>query len=267
MSAAPTLHLLADGALLQDGPLARRLAPEGPGRALYEDLGESAARVGPWLLPWPDDLDLSQVPVPSRFGLSQLQVAVPPDALHQHLRGLRHVSTDDGQRFFLRLADTRALAAMAQAWPADLLAALKGPVQAWRGCDREGQWWNWAPGIKGHSRAMRPLTLSEFEAVVAAGEADRLAAELEGLGESDLKPMHDPQQHRLVSQAVAWLAARAPLPWAWRWTIAWQAVRTGGRALDSAAFEQCLAQARTSGDLSQLRTWRPACAEGDGIQA
>jgi hypothetical protein len=267
MSSASTLHLLADGALLQNGPLAQRLDPGGRGRALYEDLGDSAARLGPWLLPWPDDLDLSLVPLPSRYGLSQLQVEVAPDALHQHLRGLRHVSTDDGQRFFLRLADTRALAAMAQAWPADLLAALKGPVQAWRWCDREGQWWNWVPGIRGASRAMRPLTLSEFEALVAAGEADRLAAELEGLGEPDLKPMHDPHQHRLVSRAAAWLTAQAPLPWAWRWTVAWQAVRTGGRALDHPGFEQCLAQARTAGDLSRLRAWRPASAESDGVQA
>ena len=258
MSGARTHHLLVDGALWHDRPPVPGLDLERHGRALYEDLGDAAARVGPWLLPWPADLDLASVPLPTRLGLSQLEVEVSPEALFQHLMRLRQVAMDDGQRFFLRLADTRALAAMAQAWPKDLLAALKGPVLAWRWCDRDGHWVDWVPGLAGCVRPLRALRLSEFEALVSAGEVDRLAAELEGLGEEGLKPVQDPAQHRLVARTVAWLAQREPLPWPWRWSIAWQAVRTDGLALRSADFEQCLAQAWAAGDLALLRAWCPA---------
>ena len=80
MSGARTHHLLVDGALWHDRPPLSGLDLERHGRALYEDLGDAAARVGPWLLPWPADLDQASVPLPTRLGLSQLEVEVSPEA-------------------------------------------------------------------------------------------------------------------------------------------------------------------------------------------
>lgn len=73
------------------------------------------------------------------WALSSLHTEADLDSLTRHLTALCYVHTEDGQRYFLRYADSRCLVAL---WPVlsqTQQAALLGPVRCWSYSDRQGQ--------------------------------------------------------------------------------------------------------------------------------
>lgn len=250
-----TTLLLVDGAMVGGSPSAQALKLAEQGVALYNDLGEPARATGPWLLPYDEWAQLSEQPLPQRLGMSVVSAKVSVDDLLGHLQSLRTVTMDDGQRFYLRLADTRALTAMMRAWPADLLARIKGPIERWQWVGRGMQVTHFAPDVAGVSRPMPRITLAQFEALVQAGEADRLAAELETMNEPGLQPCRDAEQFHHAQQALGWCAARAITTWRLRCAVARLAVLSGGKVLLDAGFDCAAQQAQHTGEFGCIDAW------------
>jgi hypothetical protein len=230
--------------------------------ALYADFGEQAASLGPWLIPADSALRLHELPLPQRHGVSVVNSEVSFEALKEHFVSVRTATMTDGQRFHLRLADTRALTAMMKAWPARLLARIKGPITEWNWIDCLGQPQSFAPEVSGVRGSLPLVTLDQFDAVVQAGRADALAADLEALNEAGLRPCHDAAQFQHVPAAVQWCDDRRIGSWTLRRAIARQAVLSDGGALNDGRFSAAVDEARHLGDCAPVDAWQAAIRRG-----
>lgn len=208
---------------------------------LYADLSPEAAGVAPWLVPEPLSDNLGTLSLPARYGCSQIVSDASLDEVVTHLRQLRHLQTSDRQRFYFRFADTRVLQAREQAWPQPMLARIKGPINRWTWHDRRGVLCAVAPEVAGIRRPLEVLSLAQFQALIDAGAADRMANALQELREPGLHPVQDADQFHHVEAAVAFMGTEPPYGWTVQRAIARQAVLTQGRALEDPAFHALLA--------------------------
>jgi hypothetical protein len=184
------------------------------------------------------------------------------EELKEHFVSVRTLTMPDGQRFHLRFADTRALTAMMKAWPTRLLARIKGPITEWNWVDRWGQPQSFAPEVSGDRGSLPLVTLDQFDAVVQAGRADALAADLEALNEAGMQPSHVAAQFQHVQAAVQWCDERQIESWTVRRAIARQAVLSDGGALNDGRFSAAVDEARHLGDCAPVDAWQAAIRRG-----
>lgn len=237
---------MATSALLIDAAVARDTAAvswldQPTAINLYADMPSEAASVAPWLVPEQTLEALGTLPLPTRYGFSHIASDASLDEVAAHLRQLRHLQTCDGQRFYFRFADTRVLQACEQAWSQPVQARIKGPVTRWTWHDRRGAHRSFAPAVAGIRRPLEALSLAQFQALLDAGAAHRMAHALKELREPELRPVEDADQFDHVEAAVAFMGAEPPYGWPVQRSIARLAVLTGGRVLQDPAFHALLA--------------------------
>jgi hypothetical protein len=248
-----TYHLL-DGSLLGELPWFQNLTQSADAVALYEDLGPEAVSVGPWLVPVTSGR-VGVVGLPQCHGVSTLSTEASAEQLLAHLYSIRQVQTDDGQSFYFRFADTRTLSAASRAWKPKLLAAIKGPVQEWLYTDRYQTPIEFAHGVAQTTAALPQLKLAQFEALINAGQADRIALELQELNEPELQPVTQAQQFRSVEGAVKLMQQHEISRYPVQIEIARKAVLTQGHALDHAEFIALCKKAQLNGHFEAITNW------------
>jgi hypothetical protein len=109
---------------------------------LYDHVADDQARVvGPVLVERgtsSDELaERLQADEARAWAIASLHTQADFDALVRHLAALRYLHTRDGQRYYLRYADSRCLTAL---WPtlmASQQRALLGPIHRWHYSDRQ----------------------------------------------------------------------------------------------------------------------------------
>lgn len=248
-------YYLLDGSLLKDLDWFQNLTQSADAIALYQDLGEEAIGVGPWLVP-ARSADVSAVKLPQSHGISTITTQASLEQLVQHLHQIRQIRTDDGQSFYLRFADTRTLNAITQAWPAKLQAAIKGPVNDWKYVDRYKKPIHFAKDLPQNLAALPLLKLAQFEALVNAGRADRFALELQDFNETNLHPVTDAQQFNNVELAVKFVEKEGIQRYALQIEIARKSVLTQGRALQNTQFVALVKQVQTNGEFIAITDWK-----------
>lgn len=136
-------YWLMDGSALAPSEVAS-LARARQIRWLYDHLEDDQAKfVGPVLVApcvLADEVAAQLQAAEARaWAISTLHAQTDFDILGRHLVALRYLHTQDGQRYYLRYADSRCLTAL---WPvlmASQQRALLGPVQRWVYTDRRMQ--------------------------------------------------------------------------------------------------------------------------------
>lgn len=113
-------------------------------RWLYDHIAdEQSMAAGPLLVapcPWADELAKRwQADEARTWAVSSLHSQADFDALARHLVALRYLHTQDGQRYYLRYADSRCLVALWSVLIASQQSALLGPVLHWGYWDRQLQ--------------------------------------------------------------------------------------------------------------------------------
>ena len=113
-------------------------------RWLYDHVqDEQAASVGPVLVApcvAADQLAaLLQADDARAWAVATLHAQSDFGTLEQHLVAVRYLHTQDGQRYYLRYADSRCLVALWSVLTASQQGALLGPVHGWAYTDRQAQ--------------------------------------------------------------------------------------------------------------------------------
>jgi hypothetical protein len=132
--------LLDASALTPSELLSLRQAPQI--RWLYDHLqDEQAAAVGPVLVSpctYADQLVAQlQADENRAWAVATLHTQADFRTLAQHLAAMRYLHTRDGQRYYLRYADSRCLVALWAVLTSSQQYALLGPVQRWAYTDRQ----------------------------------------------------------------------------------------------------------------------------------
>jgi hypothetical protein len=249
-----TAYHLLDASLLKDLDWFQSITASADAVALYQDLGEEAMGVGPWLVPTQSGA-VGAAALPQAHGISTITTQASLEQLVQHLHQIRQIQTDDGQSFYLRFADTRTLSAVTQAWPAKLQAAIKGPIDEWRYTDRYQARIEFAKDVPQNLKALPQLKLAQFEGLINAGQADRIALELQDFNEADLHPVTDAQQFSHVQAAVKYIEKHGIQRHQIQIELTRQAVLTDGRALQNAHFIALVEQVRTNGEFAAITDW------------
>lgn len=144
MQITPSNHfLLLDGSALAPSEV-QSLTRAQQIRWLYDHVDdEQAMFVGPVLLApcaAADQVaDQLQSDEPRAWAVATLLAETDFDTLARHLVALRYLHTQDGQRYYLRYADSRCLTALWPVLTAPQQRALLGPVQRWAYTDRHMQ--------------------------------------------------------------------------------------------------------------------------------
>lgn len=110
-------------------------------RWLYDDVGdEQAKHVGPVLIspcrsfePFAVQLQADEA---RAWSVARLDTQADLDSLTRHFKALRYLHTQDGQRYFLRYADSRSLTSLWPVLTAPQQRAFLGPVHRWAYTDR-----------------------------------------------------------------------------------------------------------------------------------
>jgi hypothetical protein len=244
------VHLLVDGAVARGTALLSRVREQGA-LALYADLGDMAAEVGPWLLP-DSNLDAAgATELPLRHGVSELRSGAEPKTLAAHLQTIRHIDTADGQRFYARLADARALRALWLVLHASQRHELLGPIDTWEWIDRYGQRQQLQcdPSLGAHAGRV-PLGLDDAQLarLLELSLADQLCAALVELDEPALRPDTMADQFALIEQhALPYLNANGIEHWPLQRAVARQFVLHGAGLAQLPEFMAAVAQARSAG--------------------
>jgi Domain of unknown function (DUF4123) len=250
---------LVDGAMASREAQTQSLLQHIDAIALYADLGEQAASVGPWLLPGDIAINPANVALPARLGISQLHTDVTLEALLSHAKSIRQIRTDDGQSFFLRFADTRVLHAAAVALAPKHLARIKGPVLEWRCWDRAGTPTTFAPGPvntkAAASSAPVVLSLKAFEALIDAGLPDQMLVMLQELTDPRLTDLHAPARFACLEKAAAFVQQHGIESFAFRRAVARHSVLSGATALTNLGFLEVLKESRQTGQVASLEQW------------
>lgn len=129
--------ILFDGAIVPMDRITSIIRDGYPGCCLYEDLGDEARRVSPWLLSLPSPAeDLAVEMSGSRItahGVNRLSAQTSIRTVALHLKRLQAVFADN-KPYYLRYADGRSLADLWEVLNPIQRAILLGPVKAWESC-------------------------------------------------------------------------------------------------------------------------------------
>jgi hypothetical protein len=273
----PTQHcLLLDGALFSAVCDLPRLVKEAQATALYTDLGEDAALVGPLLLSAAhahllpltvaDSISAKRA---QRFGTAELAADVPMVRIAEHLRRIRHLHTADGQQFFLRCADSRGLRCLWDVLLPQQREALLGPILEWR---IRGE--NDAPRVLRRdlhktTRAALPLVLNDealsrftelalpWQLMIAAEEAH-----------ASLVQFADDERLAFTRQAVAWAdRSEHDVGFALQTALVAAFTMTQGFAFRHEGFSTAWSESSRSNDPQPLYRWLGETFAEEGLGA
>lgn len=252
-------YLLLDGAVLHGHALMQR-AQQAGATPLYADLGSDAGTVGPWLWPHASLAEAGSVELPARQGVSELQSHCGPSDLQAHFANIRHIETHDGQRYFLRCADMRALAAMRLTLDDAQWAHLAGPIHHWAFIDRHGQRRAMVDGPPEASRrsvqGLR-LTAKQLATLLDASLPDQLCTAVDELDEPQLTPSANPQQLDRIEAAARLIRREGIEVFALQRAIARQAALRGDEAMEAPSFLSAIHAAKAAGTPQTIDTWSP----------
>lgn len=255
--------VLLDAAIWQDFPRFEALTRTLGAVSLYADLpSENAGRFGPWLLQ-ADAFDASvpgEAPcdLPWRYGVSRLATDTSLASLTVHLESQRSIAMADGDRYYLRYADTRALDALAQVLTCEQMQQLKGPVRHWCYLDRFGRTREFGAGLAAELRRCCPILLSHeqsarlLEHQLAAALAEHLTTGRADAGEVPLPA----EQYTHVEASAAFVLVHGIEPLEVQQHIAAIAVDTGGAVLTDDRFLAKVESLSSSGQWHELTQWR-----------
>jgi len=259
-----TTCLLMDAAIWNAHPRFDDLVRTPQANALYGDLpSPEAARLGPWLLDaeaaeaiLADDEDAPGLPW--RYGVSRLTTEGNLASLVQHLEGQRSLGMADGQRYYLRFADTRALATLERVLTPAQVLQLKGPVTTWRYTDRFGQASEFGAGVPAQAGRQDMLVLADEQAaqLLELQLAGTLADDIEAASGGELAPHLDAEDYRHVEACAAFVLEHGIDPFEVQRHLATVAVKTGGKLLSEPRFLEEVQTLRPSGRWQELMRWR-----------
>lgn len=140
-SAHASEFILFDGAIVPTDRIVSIIHDGYPGCCLYEDLGDEAKQVSPWLLSLSSPAEELAVEMGgSRMrahGVSRLLAPTSMKTLELHLRQLQTLFSGRKQ-YYLRYADGRSLADLWEVLNPIQRAALLGPVEVWEAHPADG---------------------------------------------------------------------------------------------------------------------------------
>ncbi|MBN3808140.1 DUF4123 domain-containing protein [Paraburkholderia sp. Ac-20347] len=254
--------MLLDAAIWQEAPQFDALVRTANAVPLYADLPSSnASRFGPWLLEAEafascfsgDEMN----EMPWRYGVSRLLTDVSLASLAMHLESQRSIEMEEGDRYYLRYADTRALDTLARVLSPDQAQQLKGPVRHWRYMDRFGESREFGTGIPADSRRHPVIVLSGKQSVrlleqqLAAALADELSA---GRGDPAY-PSLSAEQYPHVEAAAVFVLMHGIEPLDVQRHITTAAIETDGAVLTDSRLLAQVKQSRALGQWSELMNW------------
>jgi hypothetical protein len=253
-------YLLLDGAVLRGHTLMESAQQSNAAIPLYSDLGSDACTVGPWLWPEASLAGVGSVELPARQGVSELHSNSGPEELQAHFANIRHIETHDGQRYFFRYADMRALAAMRLTLDDAQWAFLAGPIHHWAFIDRHGEQRVMVDGQpKTTRRSVNGLCLAakQLATLLDAGLPDQLCLAVEELDEPQLTPSTNPHQFDCIEAAAQLIRQEGIEAFALQRAIARQAVLLGNAAIESPSFLDSIHAARKAGNAQAIDAWAP----------
>ncbi len=232
--------------------------------ALYGDLpAPEAARLGPWLL----DADAAEAllaaddtadALPWRYGLSRLTTAGNQSDLVHHLEGQRSLGMADGERYYLRFADTRALVTLERVLKPAQVRQLKGPVTTWTYTDRFGQPCEFGAGVPAHAGRQAILVLDDEQSahLLELQLAGTLADDVLAASGGELAPHLEAEDYRHVEACAAFVLEHGIDPFEVQRHLATVNVQTGGKLLADSDFLAQVQTLRSSGRWQELMRWR-----------
>ncbi len=229
---------------------------------MYTDLGPDASMVGPWL--WPDIqlADVGVIDLPMRHGVSEIHAAIPIDLLFAHLTRIRHLVTHDGQRYFVRYADMRALSSLQIALDDAQWRFLVGPITNWSHLTRDGTRRHIVDGPLPSSHSLNHIELKprQLAVLLDAGLPDLLSRALEELEEPGLCPESDASQYAQLQAAADLVRSIGIESFPIQRSIARQAALHGAQAIQSEDFLRLIEGARWQDTLHLIDAWKPSQA-------
>jgi Domain of unknown function (DUF4123) len=252
-------YFLVDASVLRGHSLLGQVKQDPYSIALYQDLGEEAESIGPWLVP-AQSMRLPVLALPQRHGVSEICTHADMPTVVQHFADIRYLQTDDGQQFYFRYADMRTLQAAERALPGTAIASLKGCITHWHYTNRDNARCEFAADRPGTDQPLPPLRLAQFEALVKAGAADRLALSLQELTEPGLDPVVNAQQFKYTETALRYIEKHAIQHYPLQVEIAKQIVLSQANALQSPKFDSQVARAVKNGDVNLMAPLTPQAA-------
>lgn len=255
--------VLLDAAIWQAAPQFDALTRTANAVPLYADLpSANASQFGPWLL----ETDAFKACVPGdgaceppwRYGISRLVTSASLADLVMHLESQRSIEMEEGDRYYLRYADTRALDTLARVLTLDQVRQLKGPVEHWFYVDRFGEDREFGAGIPADSRRPPVIVLSGgqstglLEQQLVAVIAGELAA-----GNNDPADPHLPAaQYPHIEASAAFVLQHGIEPFEVQRHIATIAIETDGAVFTNARFLAQVELSKASGKWLELMKWR-----------
>ena len=257
--------VLLDGAIWRDSQRFDALMGAANAIPLYADLPSSnASQLGPWLL----DVDAFCACVPGdeasslpwRCGLSRLSTEASRTDVAMHLESQRGIAMAEGDRYYLRYADTRALDGLVRVLTDEQKQQLKGPVARWHYLDRFGREREFGAGLSADPRRHGGIVLSAeqsarlLEQQLTGTLAEYLETGRDGSGQCCLSS----SQYEHVEASVAFVLKHGIEPLEVQRHVAAVAVETDGAVFTDARFLARVDSLCVSERWQELIAWRGA---------
>jgi hypothetical protein len=252
--------VLIDAAIWQSFPKFDAIARAKSATPLYADLpGARASRLGPWVL-LADEFNAcvtgeESCELPWRYGMSRLVTDATLASLTAHLESQRGIAMVEGDRYYLRFADTRAMSALARVLMPEQVQQLKGPVAHWRYRDRFGQESEFGAGMPADERRHAVIVLSDAQSALLLEQqlAGALADALIAFSDDPGLPCRVAERYRHVEASAAFVLAHDIDPFDVQIHVAAIAVKTDGAILRNARFVARVESVRGSGQWGELK--------------
>ncbi|HZZ03403.1 DUF4123 domain-containing protein [Paraburkholderia sp.] len=254
--------VLFDAAILQASAHFEALTHCPGAVSLYGDLSSyDAHRFGPWLIEAHTfDVIVSantSLAVPWRYGVSRLTSGADLSELVAHLESQRTIAMAAGDRYYLRFADTRALATLERLLTCEQKRQLKGPVARWRYLDRFDAEREFGEAVSSEPRRQDMIVLSEAqgERLFELQFAQTLADDVHATSGGELHPHLIAAQYRLIEVAASFVLEQGIEPFEVQRHVAAVTVKTDGALLSDARFLEVVRSVRASGRWHELMKW------------
>lgn len=231
--------------------------------ALYADLpSHDAGLFGPWLFEAsafhaivPDDIPPA---LPWRYGISHLSSVAGVADLAMHFKSQRSIAMADGDRYYLRYADTRALAALKRVLTPRQMHQLKGPVARWRYLDRFDEDQEFGETVAGDLCRREMIVLSDEQSTNLLEQqlAALLADEIDTTSDGVLDPHRVAAQYQHVEEAAAFVLSHGIEPFEVQRHVAAVTVETGGTLLTDKQFLDHVRSLQGAARWQELLKWR-----------
>ena len=255
--------ILLDAAIWRDNPYFDTLVRTANAVSLYADLPSAeASQCGPWLV----EAGTFNACVPSeesgelpwRYGVSRLATEASLASLTVHLESQRSIAMAEGDRYYLRYADTRALDALARVLTREQTKQLKGPVERWSYMDRFGEEREFGANAPAdlHRYGVIVLSAEQGDQLLVLQLARALADEL-AMGDDDMTREPVPAAKLPhVEASAAFVLDHGIEPFDVQRHVAAAAIETDGAVLQDARFLAQVGALREAGRWQDLLKWR-----------